>query len=419
VDRFSRALARGLSALALVLGQVGVPAAESLAETPPMGWSSWNHFGEEIHEQLIVETIDAMVRNGMRDAGYRYVNLDDGWQRHKGSRSKLPLQADPAKFPRGIRYLADYAHARGMRLGIYSGPGDVTCAGYTGTGGHEKEDAALFAAWGVDHLKYDSCCSHKDAPKPVLQKLFRSMSSALRAQPRGIVLHACHCGWARIWEWAADTGAHHWRIGQDISDDFDHPGQREEYYFDVLDMLDRGVGLEKHAGPGRWNDYDMLIVGLNGRSKQLVGSGASNIEYRTHFSLWAMVASPLVVGADVRSLSAYDLETLTNHEVIALNQDRLGRPAKKVRDDGQREIFAKELADGSWAVALLNRGSAATAMTVSPRRDLGQAWSRYRVRDLWQHREFGAYRVPFTTKVMGHEARVLRLTPVQPHGTQP
>ena len=389
--------------------RTAAPRSNGLALTPPLGWSSWNNFGEDISEQLVVETIDAMVANGMRDAGYVYVNLDDGWQRYKGSRRAHPLEVDPAKFPRGIGYLADYAHGKGMKLGIYSGPGEETCAGYTGSERHEAQDAAMFASWGIDHLKYDSCCSHRDAPQTELQTIFRTMSNALMAQKRGIVLHACHCGWGNIWEWAAALGVNHWRIGQDISDDFNYPGNREAYYFDVLDQLDRGVGLEKYSGPGHWNDYDMLIVGLDGKSKQLVGSGASNTEYRTHFSLWAMVSSPMLVGADVRHLDAYSLETLTNGEILALSQDPSGSVATKVRDDGDLEVYAKELHDGSQAVLLLNRGAATADMTFSPRRDLQAPMDRYSVRDLWQHRDLGAYDIPFTAEVQSHEARVYRI----------
>jgi alpha-galactosidase len=385
------------------------PRNNGLALTPPVGWSSWNNFGDDINEQIVIESIDAMIANGMRDAGYVFVNLDDGWQRYKGARKDHPLEYDPQKFPRGIRYLADYAHQRGMKLGIYSGPGQTTCAGYTGSEGHEAEDARMFASWGVDHLKYDSCCSHRDAPKEELQKIFRTMSNALMSQQRGIVLHACHCGWGDIWEWAGALGVNHWRIGQDISDDFNYPGNREQYYFDVLDQLDRGVGLEKYSGPGHWNDYDMLIVGLDGKSKQLVGTGASNIEYRTHFSLWAMVSSPLLVGADVRKLDPDSLETLTNREVIALNQDLAGNVAHKVRDDGDLEVFARELADGSHAVLLLNRGAATATMTFSPRADLQVPMDRYSIRDLWQHRDLGTYDIPFTAEVQSHEARVFRI----------
>jgi alpha-galactosidase len=385
------------------------PKSNGLALTPPLGWSSWNNFGEDINEQLIVETIDAMVANGMRDAGYVFVNLDDGWQRYKGSRRDHPLEVDAKKFPRGIAWLASYAHERGMKLGIYSGPGETTCAGYTGSVGHELDDAKTFAGWGVDHLKYDSCCSHREAPKSELQKIFRTMSDALMAQRRGIVLHACHCGWGDIWEWAGALGVNHWRIGQDISDDFNYPDNREKYYFDVLDQLDRGVGLEKYSGPGHWNDYDMLIVGLDGKSKQLVGTGASNTEYRTHFSLWAMVSSPMLVGADVRKLDRYSLETLTNREILALNQDPAGNIAQKVRDDGDLEVFARELADGSHAVLLLNRGAATAEMSFSPRRDLQVPMDKFSVRDLWQHRDLGAYDMPVTVEVQSHEARVFRI----------
>ena len=403
-------------AVALMMVAIGAHAAASpaprsngLALTPPIGWSSWNNFGEDIDEQLVVDTIEAMIANGMRDAGYVFVNLDDGWQRYKGARRDHPLEVDPKKFPHGIAWLSNYAHARGMKLGIYSGPGQTTCAGYTGSEGHEADDAKMFASWGIDHLKYDSCCSHRDAPKTELQRIFRTMSDALLAQKRGIVLHACHCGWGDIWEWASGLGVNHWRIGQDISDDFNYPGNREKYYFDVLDQLDRGVGLEKYAGPGHWNDYDMLIVGLDGKSKQLVGTGASNTEYRTHFSLWAMVSSPLLVGADIRKLDAYSLETLTNKEIIALNQDPAGSVAQKVRDDGDLEVFSRELADGSHAVLLLNRGATTAEMSFSPRRDMQVPMDRFSVRDLWKHRDLGTYDMPVTVEVQSHEARVFRI----------
>jgi alpha-galactosidase len=403
------------AALAVGAQAADAPLTNGLARTPPMGWSSWNRFGDAIDEKLVRETIDAMAAEGLRDAGFVYVNLDDGWQRYKGARKDHPLEADPVKFPHGIKALADYAHAKGFKLGIYSGPGQTTCAGYTGSEGHEAEDARMFAAWGVDHLKYDSCCSHKDAPKAEVQQVVLKMSKALLAQARPIVYHACHCGWADVWEWAAPEGVNHWRIGQDISDDFNYPGHREKYYFDVLDMLDRGNALARYAGPGHWNDYDMLIVGLKGRSGQLVGTGASDVEYRTHFSLWAMVDSPLLIGADVRTLDAGSLETLTNREIVALNQDPAGNQAEKVREDANAElqVYAKEMADGSIAVALLNRGAATADMTVSPRRDLAVPWLRYRARDLWKHQDLGPYDMPFTTEVMSHEARVLRLWPLE------
>jgi len=394
-----------------------IPAFEKLnnglAKTPPMGWSSWNQFGVEINEKLIIETIDAMVQNGMRDAGYVYVNLDDGWQADKGERQNKPLDYDREKFPKGIKYLADYAHKNGMKLGIYSGPGETTCAGYAGSQGYEKQDADMFASWNIDHLKYDACCSHEKASKVEVQEVFYKMSKPLIENPKDIVLHACHCGWTDIWEWAGDLGANHWRIGQDISDDFDYPKNREGYYFDVLDMLDRGDGLEAYNKPGQWNDFDMLIVGLNGQSKELVGAGASNIEYRTHFSLWAILSTPLLTGTDVRSLDGFTLDTLTNTEIIALNQDSLGIQAKTVKRGGNIHILAKPMSDGSWVVAMLNRGSETELISVRWLNDLGLDWNKASVRDLWKHKDMGIYEEQYQVEVISHQAVVLRLYPTK------
>lgn len=382
-----------------------------LAKTPPMGWSSWNQFGVEINEKLIIETIDAMVSNGMRDAGYIYVNLDDGWQADKGKRQNKSLDYDKGKFPNGINYLSDYAHKNGMKFGIYSGPGETTCAGFAGSLNHEKQDADLFASWGVDHLKYDACCSHEKASKREVQEVFYKMSKPLIENPKDIVLHACHCGWTDIWEWAGDIGANHWRIGQDISDDFDFPKNREGYYFDVLDMLDRGEGLEGYNKPGQWNDFDMLVVGLNGQSKELVGAGASNIEYRAHFSLWSILSSPLLTGTDVRDLDAYTLETLTNKEVIALNQDSLGVQAKTVKKEGFIHILAKPMSDGSWAIAMLNRGSETETISINWLEDLGLDWEEVYVRDLWEHKDMGMFPKSYQDEVISHQATMLRIYP--------
>jgi alpha-galactosidase len=382
-----------------------------LALTPPMGWSSWNGFGPDINETLIRTTIDDMDRLGFKDAGYKYIMLDDGWQRYKGSRLEHPLEVDPVKFPNGIKPIVDYAHSKGFKVGIYSGPGEDTCAGYTGSIGHVAEDAKMFASWGIDHLKYDSCCSHVDAPQAEVQQVMLDMSQALIATNRSMVFHACHCGWTNVWEWAAEEGANQWRIGQDISDDFNYPGNREKYYFDVLDMLDRGNDVAQHTGPGHWNDYDMLIVGLNGESKQLVGSGLSDIEYRSHFSLWSIVSSPLLIGTNVSALSAYDHATLTNKEIIELNQDPLGQSAtlQWTSPDNNTQIYAKTMADESMAVALLNRGSETAWMTLNMRQHLTVGWDVYRMRDLWKAKDLGPYDIPFTTEVRSHEAKIYRV----------
>ena len=387
----------------------GGPPVKLLAPTPPMGWNSWNVYGDDIDEEKILRTADAIIDSGMRDAGWEYVMLDDGWQKIRGSRFLNELDYDPEKFPRGISYLADHMHERGLKLGIYSGPGVETCAGYTGSGGHEREDAELFASWGVDHLKYDSCCWPGKGGQDVIE-LHRTMSEALKATGRDIVLHVCHCGWDDVWEWAREAGGHHWRIGQDICDDFDLPGHREGYYFDVLDMIDRGVGLEEYSGPGGWNDFDMLVVNLNGEGA-LVGDGATREEYRTHFSMWAILSSPLIIGSDLTRMDGYTIETLTNTEVIALNQDPLGRQAARVRKDGDLEVFAKPLANGDQGVALLNRGPTDAEMEVAWQEDLGLDAAAAVVRDLWAHRDLGVSTGRFATTVRSHEATILRVTP--------
>jgi alpha-galactosidase len=389
---------------------VGVlPDVKVLAATPPMGWNSWNVYGEDIDEARILAIANAIVDSGMKDAGWEYVMLDDGWQKNRGSRFLYELDHHPDRFPRGIKFLADYVHERGMKFGIYSGPGVETCAGYTGSAGHEAEDAQLFASWGVDHLKYDSCCLPGKGADGLFE-MHKTMSDALKATGRDIVLHVCHCGWDDVWDWARGAGAHHWRIGQDITDDFDVPGHREGYYFDVLDMIDRGVGLEGFSGPGGWNDYDMLVVNLRGEGA-LVGDGATREEYRAHFSMWAILSSPLIIGSDLTDMDAYTLETLTNTEVIALNQDPLGIQAARVRKDGDSEVFAKPLANGDWGVALLNRGLADDEIRAGWREDLGVEWPAATVRDLWSHRNLGSYGEGFATTVGSHEATILRITP--------
>jgi alpha-galactosidase len=387
----------------------GRPDVKVLAATPPMGWNSWNVYGENIDESKILAIADAIVQSGMRDAGWEYVMLDDGWQKTRGSRFLYELDYDPRKFPRGIKFLADHVHEKGMKLGIYSGPGVETCAGYTGSSGHEAEDAQLFASWGVDHLKYDSCCWPGKGADGLFE-MHEKMSDALKATGRDILLHVCHCGWDDVWEWAREAGGHHWRIGQDITDDFDVPGHREGYYFDVLDMIDRGVGLEQYSGPGGWNDYDMLVVNLKGEGA-LVGDGATPEEYRTHFSMWAILSSPLIIGSDLTEMDAYTAQTLTNGEVIALNQDPLGIQAALVRKDGDLEVFAKPLANGDWGVALLNRGLEDAEIGAGWQEDLGVDWSAATVRDLWMHRDLGSHREGFATTVGSHEATILRVTP--------
>lgn len=240
---------------------------------------------------------------------------------------------------------------------------------------------------------------------------FLGMAVSLRATKHDIVYHACHCGWADIWEWAAEEGANQWRIGQDIEDEFNYPGNREGYYSDVLDMLDIGERMTSYSKPGAWNDYDMLIVGLDGQG-ELIGPGCSNIEYRAHFSMWCMVASPLLMGSDIRQLSPYDLETLTNKEVIAVNQDPLGAAAVVVAQDIGRALqyYAKPLHDGSYAIAFLNRGTETASMSFWPSVSLQGTWDKYTVRDLWKHKNMGKFRDDFSVELIAHEAKVFKIS---------
>jgi alpha-galactosidase len=369
-----------------------------LARTPPMGWNSWNRFGGGIDEKLIRETIDAAAENGLRDAGYVNINIDDCWSRRDekdrsgavvrpGRDEKGDLVPDPKRFPGGIKALADYAHSKGMRLGIYSDAGTLTCAGYPGSAGHEVRDARLWASWGIDYLKYDWC----NTTGQTQQEAYRKMSDALKACGRPIVFSLCEWGGSRPWTWAGPVG-NLWRTTGDIGPNWDS----------ILGILDQQVGLEFYAGPGHWNDPDMLEVG-NGR--------LTLDENRAHFSLWCILAAPLLAGNDLRKMDKGVLAIITNKEVIAVNQDRLGIQGAKVWQRGNREVWAKPLAGGSQAVALLNRGTEPAEIVV-PWSDL--AWpaaTTAGVRDLWAGKDLGLAQERFAARVPPHAVVMIRATP--------
>jgi alpha-galactosidase len=316
--------------------------ANGLARTPPMGFSTWNHFATRIDDGTIRAVADALVATGMRDAGYVYVNIDDGWQGERGADGVLrPNQ----KFP-DMKALADHLHAHGLKLGIYTSPGPKSCAGFEGSYGHEEQDARTFAAWGVDYLKYDWCSAgliYDDAEMPAA---YLKMAEAIRATGRPMVYSICQYGRADVWKWGAGVGGNLWRTTGDIAD-----------RWDVMSA----IGFEQDelapfTGPGRWNDPDMLEVG-NG--------GMTAAEYRTHISLWAMLAAPLIAGHDVRSSSAETIALLTNRDVIAIDQDPLGRPGKRVVRRGPLEVWTRPLEGNRAAVALFNRGEATAAVAAS------------------------------------------------------
>ncbi len=352
---------------ATIFGPSGIVAQTSkgnLAPTPPMGWNSWNKFGCKIDEKLIRETADAFVSSGLRDAGYKYLNIDDCWMA-KERDARGDLQPDPERFPHGIKALADYAHEKGLKLGVYSSAGTKTCEGLPASLGHEVADAKKFAEWGVDYLKYDNCNNQK---LPARQR-YQAMADALNATGRKIVFSFCEWGENKPWEWASETGAHLWRTTGDINDS----------WRSVMRLLDLQVGLEKYSKPNAWNDPDMLEVG-NG--------SMTDAEYRAHFSLWALLNAPLIAGNDIRSMDPAIKAILTNRSVIAVDQDWGGKQGFKLRDDGDSEVWMKPMSDGSRAVVLLNRSGrdAPASISVTPA-ELGlTSAKKYRVNDLWTNK---------------------------------
>lgn len=354
-----------------------------LAPTPPMGWSSWNKFAEKIDDKTIRAMADAMVSTGLRDAGYVYVNIDDGWQGTRGPDGQIRPNAN---FP-DMRALADYVHSRGLKLGLYSSPGPRTCAGFEGSYGHVRQDAQTFADWGVDYLKYDLCSGeYFYADADTVKRSYAEMGAALKATGRPIVYSLCEYGRFDVGSWGRSVGGHLWRTTGDITDDYATMAR---------------IGFDKNGdpantGPNGFNDPDMLEVGNGGMSED---------EYTTHMTLWAMSAAPLLMGHDLRQTPPAMLRLLENREVIAVDQDAGAIQGKAVRKDGSLEWWTKPLADGSIAVALFNRGTAAASMNLTAA-DAGL--SRISAaRDLWQGREVATDRLTF--EVAPHGAVMLRV----------
>ena len=387
-------IALALVALPLGLGWLRLPGARprpaapldnGLARTPPMGWNSWNHFACDVSSRLIRETADALVATGMRDAGYQYLVIDDCWQVARDREGRLV--ADSVRFPEGMKALADYVHARGLKFGLYTDAGRRTCQGRPGTYEHEEIDARTFAAWGVDYVKEDWCYAEGlDAPT-----LYAKFRDALARAGRPIVLSICEWGSNRPWEWGPATG-NLWRTTGDIAD----------RWSSVLALLDLNAQYALAAGPGAWNDPDMLEVG-NG--------GMTDDEYRAHFSLWALMAAPLMAGNDVRAMSPETRAILLNAEVIAVDQDSLGVQGMLVAENApDLQVWAKRLADGSRAVVLLNRSGLATAMTATWWR-IGLPAGPARVRDLWAHTDRGTFEEKFSATVPPHGVVMVRVAP--------
>jgi alpha-galactosidase len=356
-----------------------------LARTPPMGWNSWNKFANRIDDATIRGIADAMARNGMRDAGYIYVNIDDTWAGERDAQGNIHPNR---KFP-DMKALADYVHSKGLKLGIYSSPGPDTCEGYEGSYGHEAQDARTYAAWGIDYLKYDWCGAFTIYKDSDMQAVYQKMGEALLASGRDIVYSICQYGLVDVWKWGAAAGGNLWRTGGDIRDSWES-------------VSAIGFGqyqLAPFARPGHWNDPDMLEIG-NGHM--------TDTEYRTHMSLWAILAAPLIAGNDVRNMSAAVHEILTNREVIAIDQDPAGHQGRRVWQAGERELWTKQLAGGDVAVALFNRarGDAKVSFRWA---DAGIVKTPSRVRDLWRHTDQKATGLEYAADVPGHGVVLLRV----------
>lgn len=367
---------------------------EGLALTPPMGWNSWNTFGTQIHESLIKEVVEALITSGMRDAGYQYVVLDDGWEAMERD-SLGNILPDPVKFPSGMKALADFIHSKGFKFGLHNCAGTKTCAGYPGGRGHEFQDARTYASWGVDYLKYD-WCYHGTANA---QETYKTMRDALYAAGRPVVFSLCEWGNNQPWLWAKDIG-HLWRTTGDITDCYNC---QEVYSMGWKIILDSQVGLEHYAGPDHWNDPDMLEVG---------NPGLTVAESRAHFSLWCILAAPLMAGNDVRNMRLEIRDILTNKEVIAIDQDPLEKQGFRFMQQPGKEIWAKELSNGEWAVCFLNSGENDLHLRVQWDH-LSFLKGTYKIRDLWQKKDIGTTKERFARSISPHDVVLVRLSPVQ------
>jgi alpha-galactosidase len=364
-----------------------------LAKTPPMGWNSWNKFACNVSEELIKQVADAMATNGMKDAGYQYIVIDDCWQVDRDPQGNII--ADAKRFPSGIKALADYIHSKGLKFGIYSDAGTLTCQKRPGSRGYEFQDARQYAAWGVDYVKYDWCSTSTQNP----QASYSIMRDAMEKSARPMVFSLCEWGSSRPWLWAKDVG-NLWRTAGDIQDCWDC--KRDWGGMGFVHILDLQAGLESYAGPGHWNDPDMLEVG-NG--------GMTTTEYRSHFSLWCILAAPLIAGNDIRTMSPEIADILKNKEVIAVDQDPLGSQGRRVKREGDVEVWAKQLADGGRAVALLNRGATETKISVSWS-DIGYPnYLLASVRDLWALKDVGKVTGIFSAPVASHGVVMVRIMP--------
>jgi alpha-galactosidase len=379
---------------------------EGLALTPPIGWNSWNTFQVNISDELVRGIADKIVSSGMKDAGYTYLVLDDGWMAMERDSVTGNLVPDPKKFPNGMKVLVDYVHSKGLKFGLYNCAGTKTCAGYPGTRGYEYQDARYYASLGIDYLKFDWC--NTDGINAI--EAYTTMSKALKAAGHPIVFSLCEWGTNKPWLWAENVGEL-WRSTGDISAIFDgyldHGTWKQQ---GVMPIVDLQIGLRKFAGPGHWNDPDMLEV----------GNGMTANEDKTHFSMWCMLAAPLIAGNDLRKMSRETESILTNKEVIAVNQDKLGIEGFKYIDKDSLEEWVKPLANDNWAVCFLNRSQAPVQVNFNWKEEiindtlfkktLNANTQTYKIRNLWSHSMQGDTKKPFVAMLPSHDVIVVRLS---------
>jgi alpha-galactosidase len=384
-----------------------VKSQSSVALTPPMGWNSWNLFEEEVSDKLIREIADALVTSGMAGAGYQYIVLDDFWV--GGRNAGNELFPDPVRFPNGIKALADYVHSKGLKLGIYSDAATLTCGGVTGSYNFEERDATTFAKWGIDYLKYDYCNAPDDMVTAFTR--YKKMGDALRKTERPIVYSICEWGQRQPWLWARAAGGHLWRTTWDMRDAW-LSDQYDNGHNGIMNTIDKQKGLEKYAGPGGWNDPDLLVTGLfgKGKSSSLNGrfTGCSLTEYRSQFAVWCMLASPLMVNLDVRRMDTAVKSILLNKELIAIDQDVLGNQASVIIDANGWLVFKKELSNDRYAICILNRQNVSASFSFS----LAGAFKMYgqwNAREIFSNRQLRAVKT-FTGELTAHDCVIYVLS---------
>lgn len=383
---------------------------DTIALTPPMGWNSWNCWGCAVDEKKIRESAEAMVKSGLIDHGWQYVNIDDCWMIRLNSDDAMVggARRDEAgriltnkRFP-DMKTLTDYVHGLGLKVGTYISPGPWTCAGYEGSWQHEQLDARQFAAWGFDYLKYDWCGYGSIKPSPTLEEMqepYRFMRLCLDRVDRDIVYSLCQYGMGDVWKWGKEIGGNCWRTTGDITDSW---GSMAGIGF-------AQAGHAPYASPGHWNDPDMLVVGLVGWGPNLRESRLTPNEQYTHISLWCLLASPLLIGCDLTRIDEFTMNLLTNDEVLEVNQDPLGKQAVRVLQDGTREVWCKDMEDGSLAVGLFNRDEIPQTVTADWA-DLGVS-GKMRVRDLWRQKDLGDFDGSFGAEIPRHGVVLVRLFP--------